>query len=267
MKQDDMSKTVYYTDELSDEFSGVKPKNKFIPADYPYIHKNVFYRFFTAIVYRFVLTPAAFLSNNGSLHQKIVNKKILRPFRKSGYFLYGNHTNMLGDGFTPSLVCFPKRVYILVNSDNVAVKGISTALKMGGALPIPSTISGMPNFLRAIEKRAVQRNVICIYPEAHIWPYYTSVRPFKSVSFKYPVRFGDPAFCFTDCYKKRRFGSKPRMFTYIDGPFYADLSLPEEEQHIDLRDRVYAAMKARADKESTYETIHYVKKKPKAVGK
>jgi hypothetical protein len=42
--------------------------------------------------------------------------------------------------------------------------------------------------------------------------------------------------------------------------FYPDESLPLEQRHNELRDRVFAAMKARADKESTYSIINYVLK-------
>lgn len=260
MKQNDMSKTVYYTDELTDEFSGVAPKHFFIPPDYPYIHKNIFYRFASFVVYRLVLTPIGYFHSKFALHQKIVNRKVLKACRKQGYFIYGNHTNLLGGGFTPSMVCFPKKVYLIVNSDNVDVKGLSTAFKMGGALPLPSTLEGMPNFLNAVEKRVLQHHVIGIYPEAHIWPYYTKIRPYKAVSFKYPAKLDAPVYCFTDCYKKRRFGKKPRTVTFVDGPFYPNKSLSVPEQANDLRDRVYATMCARAKAESDYSIINYVKK-------
>jgi hypothetical protein len=49
MKENEMSKTVYYTDELTDDFSNFAPKNFYIPKDYVYIHKNIFYRF---VLYR-----------------------------------------------------------------------------------------------------------------------------------------------------------------------------------------------------------------------
>lgn len=255
-----MEKTIYYTDELNDEFSGIPSKHFFIPADYPYIHKNIFYRIASFFAYRVILTPIAFFHRVFVLHQHFINRKVLRPFRKKGYFLYGNHTNQLGGGFTPSMICFPKKVYLIVNSDNVAVKGLSTLFKMGGALPLPSTLEGMIPFSKALETRIRQGAVIGVYPEAHIWPYYTKIRPFKAVSFKFPVKFDVPVFCFTDCYQKRKHSSKPKVVTYIDGPFYANKGLPLAERHQDLRDRVYRAMCQRAECASTYEVIHYVKK-------
>ncbi len=264
MKHDDLAKTVYYTDVQNDEFSGIPSKGLFIPTDYCYIHRNVFYRFFAFVAYRIVLTPIAYFHRVFALHQKIVNKKVLKAYRHKGYFIFGNHTNMLGGGFTPSVVCFPKRVYIIVNSDNVAVKGFSTLFKMGGALPLPSTLAGMPSFLDAIKKRYDEGGVIAVYPEAHIWPYCTWIRPYKSVSFKFPVSLSAPCFAFTDCYKKRHFGKKPRTVTYVDGPFFPNESLPLEQRHDELRDRVYAAMKARAGQESTYSIINYLPKDKEA---
>jgi 1-acyl-sn-glycerol-3-phosphate acyltransferase len=260
MKENEMSKTVYYQDALNDEFSGIPPKNFYIPKDYVYIHKNIFYRFVTFIVYRLIMTPIAFFHNKFALHQKIVNRKALKISRKKGYFVYGNHTQQLGGAYTPNMVCFPKKVYVVVSPDNLAVKGLKTILEMSGAIPLPSTLEGMGKMMEAMEKRCVQGHVICIYPEAHIWPYCTEIRPFKSVSFKYPARFGAPVYAFTDTYKKRRFGSKPRIVTFVDGPFYADPKLSLNEQAQSLRDQVYNAMVSRAKKESTYTIINYVKR-------
>jgi 1-acyl-sn-glycerol-3-phosphate acyltransferase len=260
MQENEMSKTVYYNDPLTDEFSGIPPKNFYIPKDYCYIHKNIFYRFVSFIVYRLIMTPIAFFHNKLALHQSIKNRKVLKPFRKEGYFIYGNHTQQMGGAYTPNLMCFPKKVYIVVSPDNLAVKGLKTILEMSGALPLPSTLKGMGKMMEAMEKRAVQGHVICIYPEAHIWPYCTEIRPFKSVSFKYPAHFRAPVFAFTDCYKKRAIGKKPRIVTYVDGPFYADPNLPLSEQAQLLRDQVYDAMVKRAKEESTYCLIKYVKK-------
>jgi 1-acyl-sn-glycerol-3-phosphate acyltransferase len=260
MKEHEMSKTVYYTDPLNDEFSGIAPKNFYIPKDYVYIHKNLFYRFVTFIVYRLIMTPIAFFHNKLALHQKFANKKVLKVCKKQGYFIYGNHTQQMGGAYTPNMMCFPKKVYVIVSPDNLAVKGLKTILEMSGALPLPSTLEGMGKMMEAMEKRLVQNHVICIYPEAHIWPYCTEIRPFKSVSFKYPARYNAPVYAFTDTYKKRRFGSKPRIVTFVDGPFYPDASLPLNEQAQRLRDQVYEAMVKRAKEESTYCLIKYVKR-------
>ena len=58
----------------------------------------------------------------------------------------------------------------------------------------------------AIKKRIEQKKCVVIYPEAHVWEYYTKIRPFPSTSFKFPVNCDVPAFCMTTTYYKRKFG-------------------------------------------------------------
>ena len=44
------------------------------------------------------------------------------------------------------------------------------------------------------------------------------------------MQFDVPVFCFTNTYQKRKFSSKHRIVTYVDGPFFADKSLSPNEQ-------------------------------------
>ena len=97
-----------------------------------------------------------------------------------------------------------------------------------------------------------------IYPEAHIWPFYTKIRNFPDSSFKYPVEYGTPVFCFTNVYKKRKFFKTPQMVTYIDGPFFADSSLSPRENRSFLRNMVFKAMCERS-KLNEVEMIKYLK--------
>lgn len=97
-----------------------------------------------------------------------------------------------------------------------------------------------------------------IYPEAHIWPYYTKIRPFKDVSFRYPLEYDTKSFCITNVYKKRRFSKTPRIVTYVDGPFLINRDLDKKEARRDLRDRIYNQMVIRS-KENNYELIKYIK--------
>ena len=130
---------------------------------------------------------------------------------------------------------------------------------MLGAIPIPSEIKAMKNFLEIIEEKIKKDNSITIYPEAHIWPYYTKIRPFKAVSFKYPVKLNAPAYCITNTYQSYgKNNKKIKMVSYVDGPFYPNEALPIKERQQDLRDRVYNKMVERS-KNSNVEHIKYVK--------
>lgn len=250
-------RVIYYTDELNEEFSGIKRDTIKIDENYPYIRKNFFWQLGRFFVYRVFTRPFAYLYDKLKFSHKFVNKKVLSNV-KGGYFVYGNHTLMGADAFIPNILNYPKTTYTVIHPDNISVKSTKTFIEMNGAFPIPATIGATRNFMNAMEKRC-QKCAIQIYPEAHIWPFYTKVRPFKSVSFKYPVKFNKPCFCFTNTFHKKKFSSKPKVITYVDGPFYPNPNLPEKERVQDLRDRVYNAMKIR-EQLNTYEYITYIRK-------
>jgi len=252
-------KVIYYSDELNDDFANTNIIPVKINGDYKYIRKNIFWKIGHFILYRLFATPFAFLYTKLKFHHKIENKEDLKKIKKEGYFLYGNHTQKFADAFIPSMLTYSKRAYLIVHPDSVSIKGLKNVTPMLGALPLPSCITSTKNFLYALEKRTLEGNVVVIYPEAHIWPYYTKIRNFKSSSFKYPIKFETPTFCFTNTYQKRKFSKKPKIVTYIDGPFYPDNDLPLKEREIDLRNRIFETMKYRSEK-NEIEYVKYVKK-------
>ena len=253
-------KVIYYTNELTDEHSGHKIKiKKPIDKKYKYISKNPIHKFFTFVCYRLIATPIAFIYAKLVKKIKYENKQVLKQCKNRGYFIYANHTNQYSDVFSPHLITFPKKVYTIVNPENVNIPVIGGFTKMLGALPIPTMIDGTRNFMNAIEKRVLQGNPVLIYPEAHIWPYYTGIRPYLSTSFRYPVKFRDPSYCFTTTYQKGWSKKRPKIVIYVDGPFYPNRELSEKDQQEDLRNRIYETMKERS-KNSNFEYYKYIKR-------
>ncbi len=253
-------RVIEYDDELNEEHSGIKRNPLRIGADFPYIHNSRLWNITAGIVYRGIMTPIAFLYSKIKFSVRIVGAEKLRQSRLQGCFVYGNHTLMAGDAFIPNLVSFPRRTYVVVNADNLSLRGTRNWIQMSGALPIPNELSGMRPFLSAMETRLHEGHCIMIYPEAHIWPYYTGIRPFGATSFRYPAKLNAPVFCTTVTYSRRRIGKTPRVTVYVDGPFETDSALPIREREKQLRDTVYEAMCNRAQN-SSYARIEYRKKK------
>ena len=251
-------RVIYYDDELNNEFSGSNVKAKQIKANYKYISKNPIYKFFSFIAYRIIATPIAFMYK-WIKGVRIENKQVLKKCKGKGYFVYANHTNRASDVLMPHIISFPTKTYTVVASENMNIPGIWGATKMLGALPLPSSLEGTRNFVNAMEKRVVQGHPVLIYPEAHIWPYYTGIRPYKSTSFRYPVKFQDPSYCYTTTYQHNGKKKKPKIVIYVDGPFYPDKSLDLKGQQEDLRNQIYNCMLERS-KNSNFEMIKYVKK-------
>ena len=290
----------YYNDELNDDFAEDKGKINPIKIDenYKYIHKNLLWNITAIILYRIIFSIPVYIHTKIKYKFEIVNKEALKKEKKNGYFIYGNHTNEFIDPFFPTFITFPKRVYVIANADNVSIPGLKTAIRMLGALPVPDNIKASKNFFKAIKYYINKNRVIAIYPEAHVWPFYTKIRNYKSVSFKYPIELGKPVYSFTTTYqkfennkrKKDNTGKKDNKYdtiktnnmndevikneigpkealkrdkikivTYVDGPFYPDKTLNKKEAQEKLRNEVYEAMNNRS-KNSNIEIIKYVKR-------
>ena len=255
----DKRKVIYYTDELNDEFSTAQITPRKIDGNYRYVDDRPIKRFTHFFWYRVIATPVAFFYTKLALRQRTRGAGVLKKYKKTGYFMYGNHTQDIGDAFIPNMINFPKTDYIIVHPNNVSMPTLGKITPSLGALPLPDDMEAYRNFIKAIEHRISQNRAVVVYPEAHIWPYYTGIRPFTDVSFSYPVKTGAPVFCFTNTYHKRRFANKPRIVTCVDGPFFADATKDARTARKELRDAVYNTMCQRA-KESDFIQIRYVKR-------
>lgn len=248
---------IYYKNELEDEFSTAQITPKKIDGGYKY-EGGIGFTLGKLFFYEILAKPLAVCFMKIKFGHKIVNKNVLKSAKKEGYYLYGNHTNAIADALIPSLLCFPKDVSVIVHPNNVSMFLLGKITKFLGAIPLPDDINAARNFQKTLEHRLAKKNCITIYPEAHIWPYYTKIRPFKDTSFGYPIKQNAKVFCFTNTYQKRKGRKTPRMVTYIDGPFIADASLSLKEQKASLRNQVYDAMCKKA-LHNNVEIIKYKK--------
>lgn len=248
-------KAVRYYESFSQDFESTENQAFTLPENYEWIKRNVGSKILSAVIYGLALV-IGFVYCRLFLHMKIIGRKSLKSV-KTGFFMYGNHTQPFGDVFIPALCAFPKRIYTVVSSANYGIPVIGRILPFLGALPIPDSLHGIKELNRAISLRLKNSHPIIIYPEAHVWKYYTDIRPFPTVSFKYPVKSGLPSFSFTAVYKKSRFFKKPICEIYIDGPFYPEGETVREKAE-DLHKKIYTAMKKRC-KDSNYSYIEYKK--------
>ena len=252
-------KVIYYDDEMNNEFSGITKNTVKVDKDFKFVKKGFFHSLAKFVVYRVIMTPIAFLWTKLKFGLRIKNKSVFKEFKKTGYFIFSNHTLMAGDAFIPNVYVFPKTAYMVVHPDNISTKGTKNFIMLCGAIPTPTSIDGYRGFLSAIKQRINEGAAVCIYPEAHIWPYYTKIRSFADTSFAYPVKLNTPVFSATVTYSKRKLRKTPRVTVYIDGPFYPDGALKIKDAQRKLRDDVYSTMVMRSEN-STYERIKYVKK-------
>ena len=251
---------IYYSDELNDDFANGNIQAIKIDEDYKYIHTNPLWKIAEFFVHRVLFTLPCFIYSKLKFGLKINNRKaILDELKKGkGVFVYHNHTQIVLDPFLPTFLAFPHKGYIIANPDNISMPVLGKLNRMNGAIPVPDTMGASKNFMKAIEYYIQKGKMISIYPEAHVWPYYTGIRNFTDVSFKYPVKFDVPIFtCTTTYYKKR---NKVRIKLFIDGPFYSNQDINIKAAAKELRDIAYITMVNRCHNENKHTEIEYIKK-------
>lgn len=250
-------KVIYYKDELKDEFSSAEIAPRKIDEEYSY-ELNAFKKVGRVILYYGLAKPIGWLFVKLKYGHRVENRTCLKKARGTGYFLYGNHTNAGADPFIPNIIDYFNDLYAIVHPNNVSMPVFGHITPMLGAIPLPDDLKAARNFHNRIMDISKSGKSILIYPEAHIWPYYTKIRPFTNASFGYPVQCGAPVYCFTNTYQKRKLFKTPRIVTYVDGPFYADSNLPKSLQKERLREQVYDTMVGRS-LNSNVEVIKYIK--------
>ncbi len=241
----------------TDDFVESQHQDCSVPDGYTWLYEKKVCRMAAAVLYELAAVFTFFYTRMG-LHIRVVNKKVLKKGKDTGYFLYGNHTQPTGDAFSPVRCVFPKRVYIVMGAANLGIPGLGKALPLLGGLVVPDSLSDMKEFIRALRCHMKQRHCIVVYPEAHVWPWCDFVRTFPDTSFRFPVMLKVPSFSMTTTYQKPRHGKKPRVTIYLDGPFFPDPELGQKEAQRKLRDDLFACMQNRS-KNSTYAYVKYEK--------
>lgn len=251
--------TIYYNDELNDDFAAThgKIKTKPVTEKYRYIHKSPLWHLWSFALYRFVATPVGYLYLKLRFGLHIKNKKAVSKV-KGGFFLYGNHTQSIADAFIPTIASFPKKTNVIVSADAVSIPVVNRLVAMLGGIPLASTLHGKGKFIKAIKAKAEAGQVIALYPEAHIWPYYNGIRPFSEAAFAYPFRYGIPAIGFTVTYRQRKVMKKlpPLITVTLSDPIYPEMCADKK----DMRDRIYGFMCDTVERENSFAYIRYEKR-------
>lgn len=241
---------------FSEDVVQSRNQNQQLPDNYRWVRREAWFCLLSGLLYGLAALVGAVYCKL-FLHVTIRNREVLKTGRETGYFLYANHTQEIGDVLLPVLAVRPKRIYTIASTANLGIPVIGKLLPALGILPIPgSSMRQAKEFRSAVKTRIAEKKCVVVYPEAHVWPYYTGIRPFPATSFHYPVEENVPAFCMTTTYQKRKFGKKPGITVYMDGPFWPGESLMKKQRQQDLANQIYSCMSQRSQM-SSYEYIHY----------
>ncbi|GHV98372.1 hypothetical protein lacNasYZ03_01870 [Lactobacillus nasalidis] len=253
-----MSKKTYYYRSESDDLVTAAQQDFRLPDGYQVFRKGAGWKVWNFLV-RTLALAFAWPYSRLFLLVKVRGKEKLRPFRKRGCFVYGNHTQMLGDPFDPMTIVNPYRYYALAAQANWGIPFLGKYVIPVAGLPVGQDLKQSISLLKDVKYAYEQKQAtIVIYPEAHLWPYYTKIRPFPATSLNFPVSLKAPCFAMTTTYQRCRWRRRPKITIYVDGPFYPDQTLGKKAAQEKLHAELYQCMTERA-KLSDYEFCSYVK--------
>jgi len=235
-----MRKRVYHS--FQEDFVTSRHQDWQLPADYDWQSSGK--RWQQRLV-RVTVNSLSYLYCHIGRSVTFKNAWRLKAAGDHGFVLYGNHTQPTGDVLIPYYLGDHRTFNALVSPANLGIPVIGSLASRGGAIPTPQTLHQLGRFNRAVMAKLAADEWVLIYPEEHVWPYYTGVRPFNPAAFHFPVAAQVPAYCLTVTYRKR-WGRRPRLVVYLDGPFFPDASLPAKQKQRVLQQQIQAQMTKRA---------------------
>ena len=249
-------KRIIYYENFDQDFAESKNQEYRLPENYNWIGSKKRRAAGITLYPLILLTGLIYMKFVARI--RIKNRKVLKKAR-GGYFLYSNHTLEFGDVINSFIITWPKRPKIICITANLGIAVLGSWLPAAGALPLPEDIKGMKKLTHAIKYHITKGKPVIIYPEGHMWPYYTKIRPFAEASFHYAISNQAPSFTATTTFSKPKLRKRPKTTIYIDGPFTPDESKNRKDQQKELAKTVKTAMEKRS-RLSTYKYIEYRKK-------
>lgn len=254
------NKVFYYTDEINDDFAKTSLNRPTIDENYKFIRDNKINNFFSFILFYFIVKPILGIVTL-FMGVKVKNRKNLKEFKNKPVFIYANHTSYMDAFMIQARVIRFKRTNIIGYSDTSDIPVIKNIARACGYLPIPSTVKATKKLMDAVSYYISKNQNILIYPEAHIWPKYTKIRPFLKTSFHYPSKLRTPVIPMVSVYRKSKISKNAKITIVIGKAIYPRSDLTEIENKDYLRNECYKQMCDISNSYDQYESILYLKKK------
>lgn len=253
------TKEIHWSDEKHQDFNEIGLKRKGIPEGFKYKHTSKWYWFFSNLLYYGVAKwIIGFYVYSHGIRCK--NKAVLKKLNGKGAFIYSNHV-AISDCFKFNIV-IARRVDTIGYSDALSIPVGGKLATLLGLIPLPlkEDRDNFHKMTEAISYNVKERNHYClIFPEAHIWPYYTEIRNWPNNSLIYPALMMMPIVPAVTVWKKRLIGKKPKQLIVFGEPIY-----PKEGESITynkdyLHQECIASMKEIARTNEQVQYIKYIK--------
>lgn len=211
-----------------------------VKENYAYISNSPLYN----LVSNVLLIPVGLILivfNKIMFGYRVIGREKIRD--DDGFVSISNHIHPMDCTFA-GLIYFPKGIYYPTLESNFNIPFIRHLIRILHAFPIPKDSKEKQRFYEQINKALNDNEIIHMYPEGSMWPYYDKVREFKYGAFKMAVNANvaiQPIrFIFVEPYGiYRLYKRKKCIHAVVLDPIYPNTELDFEEQIRDLRERAY----------------------------
>ena len=208
------------------------------------LHHSIIYKILSSLLY-LIAYPILFLLTKIWMGLKIEGRENLSKVGDE-YITVANHINMI-DCAMITLSIFPRIPYFLTLQSNLEIPIIKYLVMLFRGIPIPRSKTGKEKMVNTIDTLLKNGEVVGIYPEGHLIPYYDGIREFKNGAFNFAVKNQVPILPIVFTYREpegiiRKFKKRPFITLTILEPEYpkAEMSKANVEE---LKIRVQRKMR------------------------
>ena len=208
------------------------------------LHHSLIYKILSSLLY-LIAHPILFLVTKLWLGLKVEGRENLSKMGDE-YITVANHINMI-DCAMIALAIFPRIPYFLTLQSNLEIPFIKYLVMLFRGIPIPRKKSGKEKMVNTIDGLLKRGEIVGIYPEGHLIPYYDGIREFKNGAFNFAVRNQVPILPIVFTYREpegiiRFIKRKPFITLTILEPEYPKTEISKANVQ-ELKNRVYRKMK------------------------
>ena len=135
---------------------------------------------------------------------KIEGKENIKKIEGTGAVTVMNHVNVIDCVWMSLIFRRKRRVYAVSLESNFQIPLVREIIKALSAVPMSSDPNRLKEMMRAMEEALGEGNIVHMYPEGVLIPYYDGpLRKFKSGAFYLAVKTGCPVLPMAVKYRKK----------------------------------------------------------------
>ena len=208
------------------------------------LHHSIIYKILSSLLY-LIAYPILFLLTKIWMGLKIEGRENLNKVGDE-YITVANHINMI-DCAMITLSIFPRIPYFLTLQSNLEIPIIKYLVMLFRGIPIPRTLAGKEKMINTIDGLLKRGEVVGIYPEGHLIPYYDGIREFKNGAFNFAVKNQVPILPIVFTYREpegiiKKFKKRPFITLTILEPEYPKSEMSKQNVE-ELKSRVQRKMR------------------------